>query len=361
MDARSHLTSLIRTYEWSSLEADGSYKGIPELMRGFQPSVCLLLACLVCSCSKSSTSDALVNGEQCTFGRHVTCLARSRDNTLVACGGSDGWVVVASADISGIARFRAHQDGIQSVAIGPDNMKVATCGIDGTIMIWQVPQIRELARICSGTAKAEGLFFLNGGSQILSATTDGLLQTWDSSTGEPISNAEISGVRIIQILLSEDGKKGVVSGRLRGGERQKVVLAIDFEKRGEVTTLTNDHTQVALTSDGKKAAIARRGAVIDVISTNDGKIISRILAGSRQVSAIAAVCFTNECGNIVTDGGELVHGPGQMEIWNYNTPSKRLARTHSCGVASAMVYVATGKYILSAHSDGRVYKTKVEE
>ena len=105
----------------------------------------------------------------------------------------------AFADLSG------HGGPVRSIAIAPDGKVAATGSFDYSMMLWDLPTSRNLARMTAQDAAVGVVAFL-GADRILSASDDGTLAVWDRSSGSLITRKPAHQAKISAVAISPDGE-----------------------------------------------------------------------------------------------------------------------------------------------------------
>ena len=83
-----------------------------------------------------------------------------------------------------IAALKGHGRGVSKVAFSRDNKLLASGGTDNTIKIWDVATRNELRTLTGHTSSIESIDFSPDGRLIASASDDGSTFLWDTKTGE---------------------------------------------------------------------------------------------------------------------------------------------------------------------------------
>ncbi|KAJ1675057.1 HIR complex subunit, partial [Spiromyces aspiralis] len=83
-----------------------------------------------------------------------------------------------------IKRLTGHESDVTEVAWSPDNVYLASCGLDNYIFIWDGETFDRLKRIEGHTQFVKGLAFDPAGIYLASQSDDRTVKVWDAADGE---------------------------------------------------------------------------------------------------------------------------------------------------------------------------------
>jgi len=104
-----------------------------------------------------------------------------KDLKVEAVGQVQIWDVTTARPIAAI---KGHGRGVSKVAFSRDNKLLASGGTDNTIKIWDVATQSELRMLTGHTSAIESMDFSPDGRLLASASDDGSTFLWDTKTGE---------------------------------------------------------------------------------------------------------------------------------------------------------------------------------
>ena len=110
----------------------------------------------------------------------------SKDGTkLAAVGGNGAAMIYDSRDLTKLPLIRklaGHVSIVTGVAWHPDGSRLATCGADRTIRIWDTATGTELITLRGHSNLIQRLAFSNDGNTLVSTSDDGTIKLWRAST-----------------------------------------------------------------------------------------------------------------------------------------------------------------------------------
>ncbi|HVK19132.1 MAG TPA: WD40 repeat domain-containing protein [Fimbriiglobus sp.] len=277
-------------------------------------------------------------------GKSAVCaLAVRTDGKRVAVGTADGWLTLlapAGSDAPKVVgSVSAHGAGVAGVALSPDGSRAVTCGGDGLVRVWNLPE--------SGPPTASGKFETptrNGpdaapvtavawsadGRLIASAGADGVTRVWDVQAGNEVRGFRGHTEWVTSVGFLPDGK-GVVSA----GVDKAVRL---FELASREMASPPGHTQpvrgVAISRDGKFAATGSLDKTVRVWDLSSGKEIA-VLVGATD--AVNTVSFAGP-NTVVAAGTDQ-----KLRWWTVDPPKE--TRTAPIGPAFFMTVAPDGKRV----------------
>ncbi len=195
--------------------------------------------------------------------------------------------------------LNAHAEWVRSLSLSPDGKLLLTGDDKGIVILWQLPEGRELKRITSqGWLKAvalapDGKQALTCASSVRYATFPNSLHIWDLATGKLALNlgetltgkkkgSEAMGVAAA--CYSPDGKTIALAqgaGEIEGGiGKVFLVDAASGKKLQEITAHQSGVVALAFSPDGQHIASAGRDTLVKLWKVADGKSVA-VLGKSR--------------------------------------------------------------------------------
>jgi WD40 repeat protein len=112
---------------------------------------------------------------------HVNSAAFSRDSRRLATCGADRIVRVWQIDGGACQELRGHTAEVFAVAFHPDGTRLATGGRDQAVWLWDLARGEEVARLPGHTSFIWSLAFSPDGATLVSGSGDATVRLWDTA------------------------------------------------------------------------------------------------------------------------------------------------------------------------------------
>lgn len=208
----------------------------------------------------------------------LSCAAWSPGGKFVAAGGG-----YYNRNPRGLARLwfaetgkeAARLEGLPGYVLGirffPDDDKVVTVGIDGTIRIWDTATGKSVMEMQAGVLM-EGLDVARDGKWIATGTSTGAVSLWDPQAGTKIVDLNAAGTAVVSVAFSADGRT------LASGSADGVIRLWNIDDRTQIHELP------------RLGSAERPGRAVTLAPAGDGEFV--VMSGAE--GALRAVQVTPE-------------------------------------------------------------------
>jgi WD40 repeat protein len=154
------------------------------------------------TCEQGTSADSFVVSE-------ATCLARSREASVLAAGYSDGCIRLFPSpqhqdSDHALCSLNGHTRAITALAFSADGSLLASGSQDTEVVVWDVVAEAGLFRLRSHTGQITALAFLKAQKKLLSTSKDATLRVWD-----------MVSQHCVQQIMNQDGACCMIVRRLR--------------------------------------------------------------------------------------------------------------------------------------------------
>jgi len=113
-----------------------------------------------------------------------------------------------AAEVRPTHALPAHSSRAMSVAFAPDGRRLASCGIDGIIKVWDLGREgwSERFGLRGHRGAVHGVAFSSDGRRLASAGLDGTVRAWDVETGKELFELRGHTNSVYCVIYSHDGR-----------------------------------------------------------------------------------------------------------------------------------------------------------
>lgn len=122
-------------------------------------------------------------------------------------------VKIHDAKTGNLLRTLDHGPTLSSVLVGPESLRVASMGTDGTLQLWDITTGLPVGNPMKHEGSARDWVFSPRGGVLLAAYQDGGWKLWDTRTSEAIGEEMFQGSLVRSVGFEPDGKALKVLGK----------------------------------------------------------------------------------------------------------------------------------------------------
>ena len=282
----------------------------------------------------------------------LLCAAVSLDDRFLVTGDRKGAVKVWElAGRRPVHTLPGHTDEVQQAIFSADGRALATCSKDRTVRLWDVATWTERACLRGHLTTVRAVAFTPDGKRLASAGRDRRIILWDLAQRRAIRAWRAHDDVVHDVAFTPDGRTLVsVGADDRTAKLWDVASGVEKARCGCPPTLVSLST-LALSPDGKTAAMSGYGSAVSLWSTADPAAARTDLAVPFGVRALA---FAPSGSQLVAAGGT-----GALSVWDVKPGGRdaRLVRTVHWGGGSgrAAIFARRGALLVTAsEEDGTV-------
>jgi len=252
--------------------------------------------------------DVCPNGDNSLVRANVIDIAEGRQSFVFL--GAPLMLRPLLTRVESTNRYLGHAWGTRLVVFSPDGSRIASGACDGTLRVFDALSANSEPQweVNAHADTIKGLDFSPDGKHLLSMANNGIVKVWDAASGE-----------FVRQFGGNDG-----SGRK-----------------------PEDHMAMALSGDGKQAAVARNGTV-EVWDEESGKLTTTFVAHKGKIAALA---FSPDSKTIVTSERGAEHA---VKVWSLPQGEAKHTLAGHGGTVFSVAFSPTGRILATGSWDGTV-------
>lgn len=234
-----------------------------------------------------------------------------------------------------LKRLIGHERTINSFALGPNGLHIASASSDKTICIWNIDTGELLMRIKGHEGDIYAVAFSPNGTILASAANDETIRIWDSCTGNETIRIETNEEYIPSLTFSPDGKHIAAASFMfiqiwdveTGKERNRI----------DVDSIVN---HIAYSPDGQYLAAASHNEIIRLWNATTGELVAEMKGHEKGINYIA----------FSPDGKYLVSASEDTtaKIWNVETGVEIITLDQDSGRVFCASFSPDGERVITA-------------
>ena len=235
--------------------------------------------------------------------------------------------------------LNGHIEGISGVAFSPDGTRIVTSSRDGTAKVWDSATGKELLTLKGHTGAVRGVAFSPDGQRIVTSGDDQTAKVWDAATGKGVFTLKGHTHWVRSVAFSPDGR------RIATGSFDRTAKVWDAATSFEVLTLKHTHwvSGVAFSPDGNRIVTVsddRTAKVWDAVTGHE------FLTLKEHTERVTSVAFSPNGLRIVTGSADQT-----ARVWDAATGQEIFVLKGHAGEVRSVAFSPGGKHIVTASED----------
>ncbi|WP_157248302.1 NB-ARC domain-containing protein [Nonomuraea typhae] len=263
---------------------------------------------------------------------------------IIATGGMDTLIRLWDRDGRCLRLLAGHGAKVGPLVFNGDGTRLASCGDDRTVRVWDVATGRALRVLTGHRGYVSDLAFSPDGQRLASGGQHQLVHVWDLTTGNILFSVPAVESAAGAVAYTPDGSL-LITG---GGDHHDPVKLWDARDGTPVATLRGGTPggvlALAVTPDGGRLFAAVGQGPIDVWDLGERRLLTSLHGHEGYWRAVAC----HPAGRTVATGGD----DRLIRVWRTESLTDPMVIVGHSGPVQALAYTPDGAALASASLDG---------
>jgi len=244
--------------------------------------------------------------------------------------------------------LQGHQGGVLSVAVSPDDKRIASGGEDNTVIIWDVESKQVVFKLVKHTAWVNCVCFSPDGKSLASGSDDGTALIWDTETGTVLTTLvveDIGNSAVLRVAFTQYGLKlasATSNGIIRVFRTYTAELLLEFRAH------ENWVWGIVWSSDDQQLISASWDTTVKFWNSSTGRQIAQLHPG--HTDWIHSLAIASDGSFIATASRDKT-----VRLWSTETYQQIGQPLEHSNIVVCVAMSTNGALLASGTVDGKLY------